>query len=296
MNLQPVPVEDIPIGEPLPWRLYDRNGYIVFAQGDIVENRDRLEILLPLGLLRDADATPQTQESGEWVVLKDTAAGDTFPPSGIKPQVGELVQLRLLNRSPQAYHFVRLIGYIKNQSLLLMTPMVSSLPLILADGEQIEVRMVTGNNIYVFQTVIQRLCISPVHYMHLEYPAEVRTQKLRKSPWARVDLGAHATDEQGASETVRIINLSPNGALLHAQPTMGEPGGNLRLTFQAVMEELATTLNLNATIQHVHIPQTGAETENNMLEYGIAFHDLSSTDALWLKGLIYRYIAEGHLA
>jgi len=33
-----------------------------------------------------------------------------------------------------------------------------------------------------------------------------------------------------------------------------------------------------------------------MLEYGIAFHDLSATDSLWLKGLVYRYIAEGHLA
>ena len=177
-----------------------------------------------------------------------------------------------------------------------MTPMIAGVPLILADGEQLEVRMVTGSNIYVFQTAIQRLCISPVHYMHLEYPAEVRAQKLRRSPWAKVDLGATSTNAQGASEVVRIVNLSPNGALLHALPTMGEPGGELRLAFQAVMDELGTMLNLNATIQHVHIPHTGMAAESNMLEYGIAFRDLSDSDALWLKGLVYRYIAEGHLA
>lgn len=296
MNLQPVPVEDIPIGKPLPWQLYDRYGYIVFARGEMVASRNQLETLLPAGLLRDADAPQQTHESGDWVDLKEISPGGTFPPPGIKPQVGELVQLRLPNRNLQANYSVRLIGYIKSQSILVMTPMISGVPLILADGEQIEVRMVTGSNIHVFQTAIQRLCISPVHYMHLEYPAEVRTQILRKSPWARVNLSATMTNEQGASEIVRIVNLSPNGALLHALPTMGEPGGVLRLAFQAVMDELGTTLNLDATIMHVHIPQTGSEAENQMLEYGISFRNISSPDTLWLKGLVYRCIAEGHPA
>jgi len=296
MNLQPVPIVDIPIGNPLPWQLYDRNGYIVFARGDMLASRDQLETMLPAGLLRDADALQQTHESGDRVDLKEVSPDGNFPPPGIKPQVGELVQLRVLNRNLQANYSVRLIGYVKNQSILVMTPMVSGVPLILADGEQMEVRMVTGSNIYAFQTAIQRLCISPVHYMHLEYPAEVRAQILRKSPWARVNLGATVTNAQGGSEIVRIVNLSPNGAQLHALPTMGEPGGELRLVFQAVMDELGTTLNLDATIMHVHIPQTGAEAESNMLEYGISFRDVSAPDALWLKGLVYRCIAEGHLA
>jgi hypothetical protein len=293
MNLQPVPIEDIPIGKPLPWRVYDRNGYIVFARGEMVASREQLQNLLAAGLLRDMDASPQTLETGDWGELKEIAPSGTFPPSGIKPQVGELVQLRLLNRNLQAYYSVRLIGFIKNQSILVMTPMVSAIPLILADGEQIEVRMVTGSNIHVFQAAIQRLCISPVHYMHLEYPAEVRTQKLRKSPWARVNLDATVTDTQGAHEIVRIVNLSADGAQLNALPTMGEPGGVLRLSFHAAMDDLATTLNLDATILHVHMPQTGTEAESNMLEYGIAFRDIAAADALWLKGLVYRHIAEG---
>jgi hypothetical protein len=296
MNLQPVSVDDIPLGKPLPWRVYDRNGYIVFARGEMVASREQLESLLAAGLLRDADAPQQTHESGDWVEFKEVLPNVTFPPSGIKPQVGELVQLRLLNRNLQAYYSVRLIGYIKNQSLLVMTPMVAGVPLILADGEQMEVRMVTGSNIYVFQTAIQRLCISPVHYMHLEYPAEVRSQKLRKSPWAKVHLSATVTDAHGANEIVHIVNLSADGAQLHAPPTMGEPGGVLRLAFQAVMDELGTTLSLDATILHVHMPQTGMEAEINLLEYGIAFRDVSAADALWLKGLVYRHIAEGHLA
>lgn len=295
MNLQPVPLEDIPIGVPLPWRLYDHNRFIVFARGEMVSSRDLLEGLLPAGLLRDMDAPQQTHETGDWVEFQKTQPVTTFPPPGILPQIGEMVQLRLINRGVQTYYSVRLIGYIREQSILLLTPMINGVPLILSDGEQLEVRMVTGNNIYVFQAAIQRLCTSPLHYMHLEYPAEVHTQKLRRSPWARVNLNATVTDAQGANEMVRIVNLSPDGAQLHAPPTIGEPGDDFRLTFLAVIDDMGTTLNLEATVLHVRIPRKVAGGESNLLEYGITFRNVAATDALWLKGLVYHYIAEGHL-
>lgn len=296
MNLQPVTIEDIPLGRPLPWRLYDPSGYIVFARGEIVASREQMENLVAGGLLRDADASPQTHETGDLGEFKDVPPSAGFPPPGIKPQVGARVQLRLLNRNLQSYYAVRLVGYIRNLSVLVTTPTVSGSPLILADGEQVEVRMVTGNNIYAFQAAIQRLCISPVHYMHLDYPAEVRAQKLRRSPWARVNLGATVTDAQGAHEMGRIVNLSMDGAQLHAPPLLGNPGDTLRISFHADLDELKTNLNIDATILRVHMPQPGRETEANMLEYGLAFRDVSATNALWLKGLVYRQIAEGFLA
>ncbi|BBI99910.1 hypothetical protein FGKAn22_16030 [Ferrigenium kumadai] len=295
MNLQPVTVEDIPVGSPLPWRLYDRDGYIVFARGELVASREQLESLLARGLLRDMDAQAQTHEAGDWVEFRDVEPIRGFPSQGIKPQVGARVQLRLLNRNLQTYYSAHMVGYIKNRSILVTTPAIAGTPLILMDGEQVEVRMVTGNNIHAFQTSIQRLCISPVHYMHLDYPVEVRVQKLRRSPWARVSLGATVTDAQGSHEMVRIVNLSPDGAQLHAPPLLGNPGEALRLSLHADLDELKTNLNLNATIVHVHMPQAGREAEANMMEYGIAFRDVSAANALWLKGIVYRQIAEGGL-
>jgi hypothetical protein len=296
MKLQAVPIEDIPLGRPLPWRLYDRNGYIVFARGEMVASREQLDNLLGEGLMRDMDAPPQTHETGDWIEFQEIAPDRIFPPSGIKPQIAERVQLRLLNRNLRNYYSARLIGYIKNLSILVTTPMVSGTPLILAEGELVEVRMVTGSNIYALQASIQRLCISPAHYIHLDYPAEVRVQQLRKSPWAKVNLGVNVTDAQGAHEAARLINLSPDGAQLHAPLTLGKPGEALRLSFHATLDELKTTLNLDATILHVHVPQTGREAEAGMLEYGIAFRNVVASDALWLKGLVYRHIAEGNLA
>jgi len=296
MFLQPVSIDAIPLGKPLPWRLYDRNGYILFARGEVVESLEQLESLLGEGLLRDVNEPPQTEETGDWIGFNEVSPYGLFPPSGIKPQPGEPVQLRLLNRNQQTYYSARLVGYIKNMSILVTTPMVTGSPLIMADGEPVEVRMVTGNNIYVFQTTIQRLCISPIHYMHLDHPAEVRVQKLRKSPWAKVNLGVTLTDAQGVYEVARLVNLSPDGAQIHAPRTLGKPGKALRITFHATMDELKTTLNLDATILNVYPSKSGQEPEADTLEYGIAFSNVSAADALWLKGLVYRHIAEGYLA
>lgn len=295
MNLQPVPVEDIPLGKPLPWRLYNRYGHIVFAHGEMVGSREQLESLLTEGLMRDADAPPQTREFGDLGDFSEVAPAGVFPPAGIKPQPGSFIQLHLLNRAQQTYYSARLIGYIKNVSILVTTPVVSGTPLILTDGEQVEVRMVTGSNIYAFQTSIQRLCVSPAHYMHLDYPVEVRVQKLRKSPWVRVNLGVTVSDTRDTNEVAHLVNLSTDGAQLRGSPALGTTGTALRLSLQVTLDEMQTTLNLEATVLHVHAADTGIEDEENMLEYGIAFRNISTAEALWLKGLVYRHIAEGYL-
>jgi hypothetical protein len=296
MNLQPVAIADIPLGAPLPWRLYDRNGYIVFARGEMVASREQLETLLPEGLLRDMDAPPRTHEKGELAEFGETAPPGAFPPAGIKPQIGERIQLRLLDQPSQSYYSATLIGYLRNLSILVTRPMTGTPPFVPSEGGEIEVRMVTGNNIYAFRSAIQRICISPSNYLHLDYPVEVRVQKLRKSPWVRVNLGATATDAQGAHEAARLVNLSPDGAQLHAPPTLGEPGAALRLSFHAAMDELKTTLNLEATILHAHAPPAGRGADANVLEYGLAFRNLTVEDELWLRGLVYRHIAEGDMA
>lgn len=289
MNFQPIPIESVPLGRPLPWRIYDRNGYIVFARGEIISSRDQLETLLPGGLFHDIDAPPQNQETGDWAGFSETAAIGVFPPHGIKPQIGDVVQLLLPNQIPHRYYTTHLIGQIKNQSVLLSRPAGFAPP----EGDLVEVRMVTGSHIYAFRSSIQRFCTSPAPYMHLDFPLEVRVQKLRKSPWARVNLGVTITDAQGGHEAARLVNLSADGGLLHAF-NIGNPGDKLRLSMHVGVDELKSTLNLDATI--LHINPNAQNIEANLLEYALRFEDVSSGDALWLKALVYRHIAFGDAA
>lgn len=294
MNLQAVAIEDIPIGKPLPWQLYDRNGYALFARGEVIANRRQLEGLLAGGLLRDVDALPQT-EAPAWIELKDRPPSELFPPAGIQPQVGEPVQLRLLGRDIQTRYYAHLIGYIKDQSILVTTPVAGAQRIDMAEGERVELRMLTGSNIYIFQSEILRVCLSPSHYMHLQYPARVQMQKLRNACRSRVRIAAKVTDEQGGQEIAQIIDLSPDGAQVIIPRENGLKGNHLRISFQASVDELHASLTVDGLIQHMRPVIPGHESGSEMLEYGIAFSGVSNEDKLWLKCVVYQHIAEGGL-
>jgi hypothetical protein len=296
MNLQPLAVEDIPIGVPLPWRIFDPYGYTVFARGEIVADRESLAPLLAEGLLRDVDALPDAKEASDWEEIKDLPPGKLFPPQGIKPQVWERLQVRLLGRDAQVQYPVRLIGYIKDRSILITTPEMAGQHIDMVEDEPVEVRMLTGGNIYVFQTAIQRLCVSPIHYLHLEYPARVRIQALRRSPWARVDLAASVVGARGTEELAHIVNLSPDGAQLQVPVAMGAAGDVLRLTFRVGIDDMKATLALDATIRHVRRVRLATDEGRTVWEHGIAFGQVPAENALWLRCLVYQRIAEGHPA
>lgn len=295
MNLQPVALEEIPIGTPLLWQLYDRNGYALFARGESIVSPQQLAALVADGLLRDVDALPLNEPAAAWIEFKDRPPGELFPPAGIKPQVGERVQLRLLGRDIQAFHYATLIGYIKGQSILVTTPLSGRQRIAMTEGERLELRMLTGSNIVIFQSEIIRVCVSPSHYLHLQYPERIQMQKLRNASRTRVRIAAKLTAAQGALEIAQIIDLSPDGAQVVVPKLIGDKGQQVQLSFQASVDELTSTLTLDGLIQHTRPAAPGHEWGEGMLEYGISFTGVSDENKLWLKCLVYRHIAEGGL-
>lgn len=290
MNLQPVAITSIPVGRPLPWPLYDRDGYTVLARGAAIYSRRQLAGLAKYGLYRDVDALPERAVE----TPDDAVPEEAFPPPGVKPQAWGRVQFRVLGRDVQTHYYARLIGYIKDQSILVTIPISGGQRVVMVDGERVEVRMLTGSNIVIFQSLILRVCVSPTHYMHLEYPATARIQRLRQSPWARINLSASVIDAQGNIEMGQVTNLSLDGAKLVMPRSVGAAGERLRLTFRATLDGQESRLILNSVIQHVRVAKE-ASGWPEMLEYGVEFHDIPAKDMLWLNCLVYRRIAEGHL-
>jgi hypothetical protein len=217
---------------------------------------------------------------------------ERFPPRGVKPQIWDRIQLRRLERDIKTLHQARLIGYIKDQSILVTMPMTDGNWILLSEGEPLEVRMLIGKNIYVFKTEVQRLCIAPTHYLHLNYPAAMGRQKLRQAPWAKVNLVGTATGASGASEPAYIVNLSAAGAQIHLPRHLGGDGDLMKLSMVVTVDELRAELSLDAEIRHVR----PAAANEEMLEYGIAFRELRPEDALWLKCVVYQRIAEGYVS
>lgn len=316
MNLQPISNDTIPVDQPLPWPLYDKEGHVMFYDGEEISGQQLqlLSSVLEDGLFRDMGedvpaapasepeehnakakpaAKPRTVDN--WVKQhKGSSTGpitltDIFPPPGIKPQVGERLQLRLLSRSKPVYHYSRLVGYIRGQSILVSAPMEQGNKVDLVDGEALEIRMLTGGDIFLFRSSVLASCISPTHYLHLEYPTQITRQKLRKHPWAKVEIDSAIVDENGKRYAAKITNLSNNGAKLVSASPLGREHDPVRLNFPVTIDEIRTDLSLEGTIRRVG----KADEQKDVMEYGIELHNIPDDHALWLRCLVFERIAKG---
>lgn len=293
MNLQPLSAQELTPDKPLPWPLFDEGGHVLFTQGETLAAGYPLD-----GLFRCPDgdaATPMpVEEFGAAGPFEDVSAGEMFPPNGIKPQMWEIVQVRLPERDGQPHYFTRLVGYIRNTSILVTIPRVRHQPVGMVEGERTEVRMLTGRNIYVFRAQVIKACLAPAAYMHLSFPDTVQRQSLRKAPSARANLPV-SVENGGAPVEGMIANLSASGARVDAAAGLGEKGQNLKLAFLVDLDGTKRALSLSAQIMHIRIPESKSKANAGLVEHGVEFQGISEEDALWLRCLVYKRIAEGFL-
>jgi len=294
MNLLPLSAQELTPGKPLAWPLFDEGGHVLFTQGETLAAGYPLE-----GLFRCPDgdglAIPMpVEEFGAAGPFEDVSAGEMFPPNGIKPQMWEIVQIRLPERDGQPHYFTRLVGYIRNTSILVTIPRVRHQPIGMVEGERTEVRMLTGRNIYVFRSQVIKACLAPAAYMHLSFPDTVQRQSLRKAPSARVNLAVMVENGGTKAEGV-IANLSASGARVDAATSLGEKGQILKLTFQVDLDGMKRALSLSAQIMHIRTAEAKSKGTAGLVEHGVEFHEIGEEDALWLRCLVYKRIAEGFL-
>jgi hypothetical protein len=208
-----------------------------------------------------------------------------FQSGTIMPQVWERIQI-----CKRAARFdARLIGCIKGVSLLVTEPVERGRRIDFFEGESVEVRMFSGTDIYAFESTIERICVAPVHYLHLSYPRRTRIQPLRRSPWVRLSLPGIVHCREGARKLALITNLSEDGAQLDAPSALGAENDQLRVSFQIELDDMKRGFGLDARIMHA------GSAEEGMMKYGIAFIALSEEDKVWLKCMVFQRIATGRL-
>jgi c-di-GMP-binding flagellar brake protein YcgR len=299
MNLLPLSANDISPGEPLPFSLFDDDGHLLFTQGETLAAGYPME-----GLYRSRDGdVPEEPTSVEEfsapaapVPGEDVPSSNMFPPNGIKPHIWEIVQIRLLERDMKRQYFSRLVGYIWDISVLATIPMDRFQHVAMTEGERVEVRMLTGRDIYVFRSQIIRTSLLPSPYMHLSFPEKVQRQHLRKAPWARINL--IVTIERPNQEKCSgfVTNISDAGTQLNAPSMLGEEGQTLRLLFHVEIDGLKKDLSLQAVIRHTRELVLNRKTDPKLIEHGVEFVDPDEDAVLWLKCLVYQRIAMGFAA
>ena len=213
-------------------------------------------------------------------------------------QIGERVELERIDSADKTRYFTTLIGYMRNQSLLVKTPIAGGLPLSIADEAVMAVRVFSGTKAFAFVVPVMRVCTSPAHYIHLAFPSTIQCAEIRKALRVslRLTAKAKAVNVREFPQEVEITDLSISGAHVESDKLLGQKGQHLQLSlaFRINPNDYEAHLNVKARIQSVE-HHTPAREGAAVYVHGVEFEDLGSAESILLQSYIYQLlIAEHH--
>lgn len=222
------------------------------------------------------------------------APGDrryTFDDMRLK--VGDRLQLQFPARIAHERTFVRLIGYVSNQGLLVMAPRQNDgLRIHLHEGDELVVRVFSSQSAFGFSSRIDKIIKLPFEYLHLTFPKEIRGMQVRKSPRVKTRIICLATTAASDDNNLNgiLTNMSANGALLAAKQMIAPVGETIRLAFRFNLHGTEALMNLNALVRSQFADENpGSRTPE---QHGLEFVGLSSSDAMLLQSMIYQQMIE----
>jgi hypothetical protein len=238
---------------------------------------------------------------------KEAGKPATYQFDALNLQIGTRMQIVLKNRTAApgvaTQYYTTLIGYVRDEYVIVKSPQEKGAFVHLREGEQIELRTFTGSLLLACTAVVQRLFPTPHNYMHLSFPRFVETTLLRKAVRVRTDMEAQLTciaQGQGdassapAPTAVFIRDVSVDGAQIEAGVELGDKGSAVKLafSFRAQPTDENIRIEANAVIKAVRPVKPGEDGAAPVHRYGIEFVGLGSNNQVLLQNLVYQVLID----
>jgi c-di-GMP-binding flagellar brake protein YcgR len=303
----PIIQSKVAVGKTAPWAIYDSWGNLLHPLGDIIENQAQLTNLIENGYYADAawdSVTPThtvhvaqnklTQEStsSSSAVVKNSGHEQQkesimLDLDGVRWHVGETFYLQVHDNSAVRYT-VKLIGFVKNQSILVTAPLIDGKVALIRDGQTFIVRAFPGKNAYAFSSSALKSVFSPHPYLHLSYPKLVRCTTIRKNSRATVRIIASVTiGDPGETAAATLSDLSMGGTSGIIKKPLGKENDTGVIKFKVNVIDSDEFLVLNVVLRSI----TPAENSNEF-RHGFEFFDVPAQSNLILSAFVHQTLAQ----
>lgn len=306
VSLIPVRGAELAVGKPLPQAIYDWHGNLLLAAGCVIESRSQLEGLIDNGFIQDStwDLVPKPARES---LLAGTSRRNASPAEpaneasqagankevvvgmdDVRWYVGETLYLQLVD-NPAVRYTVRLIGFVKNKTVLVTAPAVDGKLEFVRDGQTFIVRAFAGKKAYAFVTSAVKSVHSPHPYLHLAFPKEVRCTVVRRGVRAQVKIIASVSlDNPERVGAAVLTDLSMGGASGTLKQTLGQKGEEGQIKFKVHAAGQDEYLNLKMALRSIAPSENG-----DGYKHGFEFTDVSIHDRLILSAFVHQILAEG---
>lgn len=227
----------------------------------------------------------------------DKDSGKKTPPEkftfdAMHLQVGGRIQFITHRTIKPVRHFSTLIGYLRDEYLIVKTPQENGKAIVLDEGDKLTIRVFSGVSVCSFACSVLRVFGRPLHYVHLSFPESIHGTSLRGAMRVKVELLAQLMCRDQPEVPVCIVNLSVSGALIESPGMLTPDDSGVTLVFTLLAPPYQQPLRIatRASIQNV---TTGKSTstivggQDDVYTYGLQFIDLESSHYTLLQNLIY---------
>ncbi|MGK5042986.1 flagellar brake protein [Janthinobacterium sp. GB1R12] len=207
-------------------------------------------------------------------------------------QVGGRIQFITHRTIKPIQHFSTVIGYVKDEYLIVKIPMENGASIVLNEGDKLTIRVFSGVTVCSFACSVLRIFGRPLNYVHLSFPDTIQGTSLRTAMRVKVDIPAQLSYRDVAAVPVFIVNLSVSGALIEAPSMLTPDDEGVALSFTLLVQPNKHQMRVNtrARIQNVSVgkPSNGhAADVAEIYTYGVQFIDLEPTHYTLLQNLTY---------
>jgi len=283
--------DEIVVGRPLPWPLFDRDRHLLLRSGHVIESGGQLAEIGKRGLFRAAGIGPpgQPQDGTEEDVGDDNWR--TWKFEDLKLPMGTRLSLRKLDPDDDARYATTLFGILKDVSLIVGIPAPGGRLAMFRQGQPLLLRAFTGTRVFAFTCSVLVVRYAPGAYLHLECPKTVDGTEVRARTRIKVKLIAVVTiGPEGSAEagrTTQVEDLSVGGARLILPQPLGEASEELGVAFRLKSTSGEATLKLRAVIR------TTVPLDGGGIAYGVQFVDVDPIILLALEGYVARMAESG---
>jgi len=209
-------------------------------------------------------------------------------------QVGTRLQLITHRRIKPVQYFSSLVGYVKDEYIILKIPMESGAPIALAEGERLTIRVFSGIKVCSFACTVERVFGRPLSYVHVSFPASVQGTSLRTAMRVKVDLPAtlSGSGSHGKPLACTILNLSVSGALVVSPNRLPADEEQITLQFalKAPPDDQEVQIGARSAIRNVNV--TKAADDTDLFTYGMQFTGLDPVHYTLLQNMTYEALLE----
>ena len=206
----------------------------------------------------------------------------------LKHNIGDTLQLQLSPGKAEDRFYVKLIGFLKDKSILVTAPRSDGAPLRIETDQKFIVRMISGNSAQGFSANAIHSTKHPYPHLHLTFPTELESITVRKAERIDCKLIVSVQNEEAGKafpegKSASMENLSTVGSQLTTNEYIGDTGDTISISSKVTVAKMEMYLNITGIIRRI-------SEKDNAMEYGIEFITPDDKDKLLLHGFIYEQL------